>query len=127
MKPIVLDVAPYVRGIVAYDLVLQKQRLKLSNLVSQGGRVPKRMRTTRAAMSALEGGSRSTTRKERWFKADLNTQYVMQTAGEGWDVSVADATNIGVATGASRAGRDTGSSDGGNDSSDGSDDIDELA
>jgi len=67
---------------------LQKQRLKLSSLVSQGGTKSdggkKRMRTTRAALSALEGGSRSTTRAEKWFKADLNPHLVMKTAGEGW-------------------------------------------
>ncbi|KAM7193791.1 ATPase family AAA domain containing protein [Naviculisporaceae sp. PSN 640] len=87
-EPIILDVAPYVRGIVAYDSRLQKQRLKLSSLVSQGGKAgqgSKRMRTTRAALSALEGGSRSTTRGEKWFKADINPYYVMKTAGQGWD------------------------------------------
>lgn len=85
---IVLDVAPYVRGIVAYDSRLQKQRLKLSNLVSEGGKLAqgsKRMRTTRAALSALEGGSRGTTRGEKWFKADINPYFVMKTAGQQWD------------------------------------------
>ncbi|KAK3334238.1 hypothetical protein B0T19DRAFT_491393 [Cercophora scortea] len=93
LKPIVLDVAPYVRSIVAYESYLQKQRLKLSNLVSEGGKAPqgsKRMRTTRAALSALEGGSRSTTRAERWFKADMNPYLVMKTAGEGWSGSPAE-------------------------------------
>ncbi|KAK4043844.1 hypothetical protein C8A01DRAFT_12647 [Parachaetomium inaequale] len=85
---ITLDVAPYVRSIVAYDSHLQKQRMKLSSLVSEGGRGAqgsKRMRTTRAALSALEGGSRSTTRGERWFKADINPYLVAKTAGEGWN------------------------------------------
>lgn len=90
MKLITLDVAPYVRSIVAYDSHLQKQRLKLSTLVSEGGKATsaqgaKRMRTTRAALSALEGGSRSTTRGERWFKADINPYLVAKTAGEGWN------------------------------------------
>lgn len=87
-KLITLDVAPYVRSIVAYDSQLQKQRLKMSTLVSEGGRGAqgsKRMRTTRAALSALEGGSRSTTRGERWFKADINPYLVAKTAGEGWN------------------------------------------
>ena len=95
LKLIALEVAPYVRGIVAYDSQLLQQRLKLSNLLSEGGgdeeghrqqrqRGSKRMRTTRAALSALEGGSRSTTRAERWFKADLNPYLVMRTGGEGW-------------------------------------------
>jgi hypothetical protein len=96
MKLITLDVAPYVRSIVAYDSQLQKQRLRLSNLMSEGGgRSAKRMRTTRAAYSALEGGSRSTTRRLKWFQADLNPYLVMRTAGEGWGKftgSVKDAT-----------------------------------
>jgi hypothetical protein len=82
-----LDIGPYVRGIVAYDLTLQKQRLQLSSLVSEGGKPAqgsKRMRTTRAALSALEGGSRSTTRGERWFKADINPYLVMKTGGKTW-------------------------------------------
>jgi len=86
-KMIALDVAPYLRGIVAYDLSLQKQRLQLSSLVSEGGKAAqgsKRMRTTRAALSALEGGSRSTTRGERWFKAEVNPYLVMKTGGKGW-------------------------------------------
>lgn len=88
LKLITLDVAPYVRSIVAYDSQLQKQRLKMSSLVSEGGRGTqgsKRMRTTRAALSALEGGSRSTTRGERWFKADINPYLVAKTAGESWN------------------------------------------
>ncbi|KAI3395510.1 hypothetical protein diail_1226 [Diaporthe ilicicola] len=80
--PIVVDVAPYVRSIVAYDNELQKQRLRMSNLLSKGG--TKRMRNTRASHAALEGGSRTHTRPERWFKADLNGVFVMRTAGEGW-------------------------------------------
>lgn len=85
---ITLDVAPYVRGIVAYDSNLQKQRLTLSNLVSEGGKPAqgsKRMRTTRSAYSAMEGGSRSTTRGERWFKADINPYLVAKTAGDSWN------------------------------------------
>lgn len=82
LAPIVEDVAPYVRGIVAYDNELQKQRLRMSNLLSKGG--TKRMRNTRASHAALEGGSRTHTRPERWFKADVNGVLVMRTAGEGW-------------------------------------------
>ncbi|KAL2258294.1 hypothetical protein VTK26DRAFT_8438 [Humicola hyalothermophila] len=87
MELITLDVAPYVRSIVAYDMHLQQQRLKLSSLVSEGGKGSKRMRTTRSALSALEGGSRSTTRGEKWFKADINPYLVAKTAGEGWNGS----------------------------------------
>lgn len=91
MEPITLDVAPYVRSIVAYDQNLQQQRLRLSNLISEGGRKgPKRMRTTRAAYSALEGGSRKTTRADKWFKAELNPHLVMKTGGRGWTDLVID-------------------------------------
>lgn len=82
LRHIAVDVAPYIRGIVAYESELQKQRLKLSNLLSQGG--TKRTRNTRASHAALEGGSRSTTRAERWFKSELNGMLVMRTAGNGW-------------------------------------------
>jgi hypothetical protein len=85
-KLITLDVAPYIRSIVASDLAIQNQRLQLSTLVSEGGKPhgSKRMRTTRAALSALEGGSRSTTRRERWFKAEVNPYLVMKTGGKSW-------------------------------------------
>lgn len=89
---IVLDVGPYVRGIVAYDNELQKQRLKKSNLLSKGG--TKRMRNTRAAHAALEGGSRSTTRPDKWFKANVNGFLVMQTAGEGWAEALREETKV---------------------------------
>lgn len=79
---IVVDVAPYVRSIVNYEKGLQKQRQKLSSLMSQGG--TKRMRNTRASHAALEGGSRSTTRRDKWFTSSLNDVLVMRTAGEGW-------------------------------------------
>lgn len=90
LRLITLDVAPYVRGIIAYELHLQKQRVKLSSLVSEGGtgnggQGSRRMRTTRAALSALEGGTRSATRGERWFKAEMNPYLVAKTAGKGWN------------------------------------------
>lgn len=96
MSVVALDVAPYVRGIVAYDTHLQTQRLRLSNLMSEGGRGPKKMRITRSAFSAMEGGSRSTTRGDRWFKADLNTVFVMRTAGRDWEIAVAEASPVGL-------------------------------
>ncbi|PVH79224.1 P-loop containing nucleoside triphosphate hydrolase protein [Cadophora sp. DSE1049] len=79
------DLAPYVRSIVAYDARLQEDRLKLSSLMSEGGkRAGKRMRTTRAAMSALEGGARVSTRRDRYFKAELNSNWVLRTGMESW-------------------------------------------
>ncbi|KAF4971806.1 hypothetical protein FSARC_1499 [Fusarium sarcochroum] len=80
---IVLDVAPWIRGIVEFDNSLMQERLKLSSLLSEGGR-RKRMRTTRSAYSALEGGERRTTRRERYFGDTLNAVYVRRTAGKGW-------------------------------------------
>ncbi|KAI8666448.1 ATPase-AAA-core domain-containing protein [Fusarium keratoplasticum] len=83
MKLIVLDIAPWVRGIVEFDNKLMQERLKLSNLMSEGGK-RKRMRTTRSAYSALEGGERRTTRRERYFGDCLNTAFVRRTAGDAW-------------------------------------------
>ncbi|KAF4949783.1 hypothetical protein FGADI_8651 [Fusarium gaditjirri] len=86
-KLIVLDVAPWVRGIVEFDNTLMQERLKLSNLLSEGGK-RKRMRTTRSAYSAMEGGERRTTRRERYFGDTLNTVFVRRTAGKGWQDAV---------------------------------------
>jgi hypothetical protein len=83
MQLIVLDVAPWIRGIVAYEHQLMQRRLKLSNLLSEGGK-RKRMRTTRSAYSALEGGERRTTRRERHFGDCLSTLHVMRTGGDRW-------------------------------------------
>ena len=102
MSLITVDVAPYVRSIVAYESGLQKKRLKMSSLLSVGdadgstgqnslqatnpttGTGTKRMRTTRAALSALEGGDRGVKRKERWFRGELNPFLVEKTGGKGW-------------------------------------------
>ncbi|KAJ4149910.1 hypothetical protein LMH87_010684 [Akanthomyces muscarius] len=83
MTIIVMEVAPWVRGIVHYDDHLMQDRQRLNELLGDGGR-RKRMRTTRSAYSALEGGERRTTRKERYFGDCLSTEAVMHTAGEGW-------------------------------------------
>ncbi|KAL7935888.1 hypothetical protein V8C35DRAFT_298510 [Trichoderma chlorosporum] len=83
MALIVLDVAPWVRSIVAYEHQLMQRRLKLSNLLSEGGK-RKRMRTTRSAYSALEGGERRTTRRERHFGDCLSTPHVLRTGGDRW-------------------------------------------
>ncbi|TVY48780.1 ATPase family AAA domain-containing protein [Lachnellula occidentalis] len=79
-----VDLAPYIRSIVAYDARLQEERTRMSNLLSEGGRKGKRMRTTRAAMSALEGGARSTTRRDRYFGSKLNSQFVLKTGMQSW-------------------------------------------
>ncbi|KAJ4392243.1 hypothetical protein N0V93_005868 [Gnomoniopsis smithogilvyi] len=95
---ITVDVAPYVRSVVAFEKELQRQRQKLSGLLSQGG--VKRARKTRAAHAALEGGSRSTVRREKWFDADLNGVLVMHTAGKGW-ADVVEEEDISVSSSAS--------------------------
>jgi hypothetical protein len=83
MNLISVDVAPFVRGIVAYDENLKQERLKMSSLLSEGGR-PKKMRKTRSAFSAMEGGPRGTTRRENYFHADLNPKLVLRTGGVAW-------------------------------------------
>uniref|UniRef100_A0A2D3UQC1 AAA+ ATPase domain-containing protein n=1 Tax=Ramularia collo-cygni TaxID=112498 RepID=A0A2D3UQC1_9PEZI len=83
MKTITLDLAPYVRSIVQYDKALEEQRARLSLLNSEG-RSSKRQRTTRAARSALEGGQRASTRRERWFAKELDLEAVLATGGEDW-------------------------------------------
>ncbi|TPX13031.1 uncharacterized protein E0L32_006457 [Thyridium curvatum] len=110
MEIITVDAAPYVRSIVAYDSHLLEQRLKLSNLLSQGGGGNKRMRKTRAAYSALEGGSRSTTRAERWFKADLNTVLVLKTGGNNWS-TIRRESNPEAGEEAKTAGQAAGATD----------------
>lgn len=80
---ITLDLAPYVRSIVAHEQVLETQRLRMSNLLSVGG-TGKRARTTRASRVALEGGVRETKRRDRWFDSELDFGLVMATAGQDW-------------------------------------------
>lgn len=80
---ITLDLAPYVRTIVAHEQVLDTQRFCVSSLLSAGG-TGKRSRTTRASRVAQEGGARETKRRERWFDSDLDFDLVMRTAGKQW-------------------------------------------
>ncbi|KAI9877368.1 MAG: hypothetical protein M1830_004101 [Pleopsidium flavum] len=82
---IVEDLAPYVRSIISYDLRLERERLRLSNLLSQGGRDGKRIRTTRASLAALEGGSKAHTRRERWLPTGTNATLVLRTGGRDWE------------------------------------------
>ena len=81
---LVQDIAPYIRSIVSFDKRLEEQRLRLSNLLSQGGRSGKRMRTTRASRAAIEGGSKAYTRRERWFPSKTNFPMVLRTGGRAW-------------------------------------------
>lgn len=93
---IVEDLAPYVRSIVSYDARLQQERVRLSSLMSENGRRSKKMRTTRAAMSALEGGARNTTRKDRYFGPGLNPELVLRTGKQSWlDALAVDTGSVG--------------------------------
>ncbi|KAI0455236.1 hypothetical protein F5B21DRAFT_472456 [Xylaria acuta] len=109
MTPVSLDVAPYVRSIVSYDQRLDNERRMRSSLLSEGGRPEKkRMRTTRAALSALEGSSRATMRREKYFVADLNPYLVMRTGGRGWgDLAI----QMGVAEDCGNVARETSDTD----------------
>jgi hypothetical protein len=96
---VVEDLAPYVRSIVASELVLENQRIRLGNLLSESGsRTTKRQRTTRAARTALEGGSRDTKRREHWFDPYLNRALVMGTAGQTW-AGLGFVVDVGTETG----------------------------
>lgn len=99
---ITLDLAPYVRSIVAHEQVLETQRLRMSNLLGAGG-TGKRSRTTRASRVALEGGVRETKRRDRWFDSELDFGLVMATAGQDWAGmgwrSEEDANDTGSMTG----------------------------
>lgn len=96
MSIIATDIAPYVRSVVSFDIYLQQERAKLSNLLSEGGRPGKRMRTTRSALSALEGGTRKTTRRERWFGDVVNPQLVLRTGHSTWLDAVRTLANASM-------------------------------
>jgi DNA polymerase III delta prime subunit len=76
-RVIVEDIAPYVRAIAKFDMVLEAERAQ--TLAFVGGGRAKRLRTTRASRSALEGGRREEKRRDRWFTKDLNLKLVMDT------------------------------------------------
>ncbi|GAB7347224.1 hypothetical protein MBLNU459_g3327t1 [Dothideomycetes sp. NU459] len=75
--PIATDIAPYVRSITAYDLARETQRTQM-----HGPEGTKKARTTRAARSALEGGLRRLTRREKWWDADVDTKAILDTGGD---------------------------------------------
>ncbi|GKT49777.1 ATPase family AAA domain-containing protein 5 [Colletotrichum spaethianum] len=94
MRMITLEVAPYVRGIIGYDHRLMQDRMQRSGLLSESGRPGKRMRSTRAAYSALEGVARGNARKENYFAAELSTPLVMRTGGESWQAAVDEEMSL---------------------------------
>ncbi|PVI02397.1 P-loop containing nucleoside triphosphate hydrolase protein [Periconia macrospinosa] len=100
---VVEDIAPYIRSIVAYESLLDAQRIRLGNLLSEGGQGgTKRARTTRAARTALEGGDRKTKRRERWFDKRLSHQLVMRTGGKTWAGMGSNMTVMGPETGSQK-------------------------
>jgi DNA polymerase III delta prime subunit len=88
LTSIALEIAPFVRSIAQYDLSLEEQRARLGEIMGEGPKV-KRARTTRAARSALEGSQRGTTRRERWFTADLDLDAILTTGGKDWPKTTA--------------------------------------
>ena len=78
------DLAPYVRSIVRYDQRLEEQRNLLASTSRDGHDSGKRIRTTRASRAALEGGSKASTRRERWFPSDANFCLILKSGGAGW-------------------------------------------
>lgn len=84
-----LDVAPYARAIAAYDLALEAHRGALAETESSPAAAAiaaiKHQRRTRASRSALEGGQRSSTRRDRWFSSsEASCTQILETAGIGW-------------------------------------------
>ena len=76
---IATEIAPYVRSIVAFDQRLEQQRGAMN-----GDLQGKKVRRTRAARAAVEGGSKANTRRERWLPEQTNFEMVLQTGGKGW-------------------------------------------
>lgn len=94
--PLALDLAPFVRSIASSDLRLEAERLRLSQLLSEGGNggtrsSSKKMRTTRASRAALEGGFRKSTRRERWWKSAVGYLALLGTGGTEWAEIAAQA------------------------------------
>ena len=90
---VAIDIAPYIRSIVAFDQRLERQRENLT-----GGLQGKRIRKTRAARAALEGGSKANTRREKWFPERMDFDKVMQTAGKGWPLWTQDDVTSTIAS-----------------------------
>lgn len=87
---IVEDLAPYVRAIVRCDERLAEERRILEDLLETDGRWGKRMRTTRASRSALEGGERRNMRREHWFDAHLDHHLIFRTGSDDWSRAAVD-------------------------------------
>ena len=94
LEPIAVDLAPYVRSILQYEAALSEQHERLNSILGDGHPSNKRMRTTRAARSALQGGQRSLTRREKWFTKELNAAAVLATGGKDWPIATAKLDEV---------------------------------
>ncbi|KAL2409817.1 hypothetical protein ABEF92_006946 [Exophiala dermatitidis] len=85
---LVTEVAPYVRIIVEHDLRLEQMRNELEGVgggsQTSGSGPSRRPRKTRASRAALEGGTKASTRRDRWFPESLDFAEVLASAGDGW-------------------------------------------
>ena len=94
---IITDVAPYVRNIVSYDKRLKQLRDELQDSSSHQNGANKRPRRTRAARAAVEGGSKGSTRRDKWFPEQLDWDAVLKTGGS-WPMFVDEDSGIEVST-----------------------------
>ena len=84
LSVVAAELAPYVRGIVAYDLRLEEKRHQLNSLFSGPSQEGRRARTTRSSRAALEGGQKAHTRRERWFPKNTSSDLILQSGGTCW-------------------------------------------
>jgi hypothetical protein len=102
---IATDLAPYIRAISHVFQRRDEERLRMSNLLSAGGR----RRQTRNAFAAMDGGRRSDRRAryfETWRKLGVVVADVLKTGGQGWSVSYGEdgcETRTGTASGVEEA------------------------
>lgn len=78
-RPIVEDIAPYVREIAALDFEIENEKVRMGL-----GAAAKKMRLSRVSRTALEGGRREEKRKDRWFSRELNLRAVLETGRREW-------------------------------------------
>lgn len=100
---VVTDIAPYVRHIVLYDQRLEALRNSLDGGSQSSNN--KRQRRTRASRAALEGGTKVSTRRDKWFTDSLDFDAVLATGG-AWphaqplhlEESIEETGSVGVAS-----------------------------
>ncbi|KAL2888460.1 Telomere length regulation protein elg1 [Ceratocystis lukuohia] len=86
MRLIALDVAPYVRSIVYHDTQRRARNLSCSPAPDGTDRPAKKLRATRAALSAMDGGHRASVRVQDYFAtcSGVDNAAVLATAGASW-------------------------------------------